>query len=101
MAQDIQSRIIIANPHITATKQARQVSITFDPDVFKHLVQEDAEFPRSKVIKGIPADAEFIRYVWDGEWFSFIFEHESFLMVHVGEKIPVRDFLTELVSGGI
>ena len=95
MAQDTRPRIIIANPHITATKQARQVSVAFDPDVLKQLVWQDAEFPGHKVVNGIPIDAEFIRYNWDGEWFSLIFEHESFEMVYVGSKIPIRDFLTE------
>jgi hypothetical protein len=76
---------------VTATKQARQVAVEVYPVVLRWFIRQDAITPASKCTKGLPANAKFLRYDWDGEILMLIFEHGSFKEVRVGKPIPTFD----------
>lgn len=80
--------MINSNHYATSQKQAKQAALSIDPLAFQEFVIQDRITKAVKCIKGIPSDAEFIRYVWTGESLALIFEHESFDMCHVGWAIP-------------
>ncbi len=73
---------------VTAMRQARQAAVKIDPAEFVKFAIQDAITGGARCTKGIPADAEFIRYHWTGESVALIYEHESFGMVCLGAVIP-------------
>jgi len=72
--------------------ERRLVKVYIDQDYLIEFMTQGKEISR-KVIEGIPADAILISSNFDHERFAayFIFQHESFQKVYIGEEIPVMD----------
>lgn len=73
-----------------AMREARQIAVKIDPSnaSYAKFGIQDSITVGTRCIKGIPVDAEFIRYHWTGVVIALIFEHRSFDIVHRGESIP-------------